>query len=205
MPRLLDIIKGTRQIRRVEIPLKNMNRDGEIVSVFVGLRILTGDDYARALEYATKFANNRNAKAEPGVEAYDYGKAVATVALACVDVDSSPDNPVPFFGTAEMPSLEERANDVLKNPLIGRDTILYLAECQDVWQDECSPQPGVGERTPEEYFKMIAEVVAEGPLAFLRLSAGSRLKFLLFTANLLLASQTLNSTSGSQPSATLES
>lgn len=205
MPRLRSILKGTRQLRRVEIPLKNMIQDGVPVVVPVGLRVLSGEDYAQILAFATKFAVDRNAKPEPGNETYDYGKAVGTVAIACADADSDPNAPVPFFGESDSPSLEERAADVLSNQLIGRDTILYLVECQDVWQDECSPQPGVGERTPEDYFKMIGEVAAEGPLAFLRLSAGTRLKFLVFTANLLTASQMLNSTPGSTDSVTNES
>lgn len=198
MARLRSIVKGTRQIRVVEFPLKNMvTEDGSPVSVAVGLRVLSGDDYADVLKYATKYAVAHDAKAENGCELYDYAKAVATVALACVDPESRPEAPVPFFGQSDAPTLEERASDVLSSTVIGRDTILYLAECQDVWQDECSPQPGIGEKTPEEYYAMIAEVAAQGPLAFLRLSAGSRLKFLHFTANLLALSPTLNTTSGS--------
>lgn len=197
MARLKSIIQGTRQIRSVEIPLKNITLpDGAPATVTVGLRVLEGDDYAQILAYATKFAEAGGAKAEPGVELYDYGKAAATVAIACVDPDSPLDALVPFFGQSEKPTLEERASDVLSSRVIGRDTIMYLAECQDVWQDECSPQPGIGEKTPEEYYSMIAEVAAQGPLAFLRLSAGSRLKFLHFTANLLTALPTPSTTSG---------
>jgi hypothetical protein len=191
-------MRGARQIRPVQIPLKNLvNAEGSPETVTAGLAILGGDDYGAILEYATAYAVARKCKPESGNETYDYGKAVATVALACVDPESDPSNPAPFFGASDHPTLEERAADVLSNRLIGRDTILYLAECQDVWQDECSPQPGMGEKTPEEFFEIMGRIVAEGPLAFLRLSAGSRLKCTHFMANLLVTSQTLKSESGS--------
>ena len=195
MARLRSIMRGTRQIRPVSIPLKNMvAQDGMPDSVSVGLSVI--QDYGEILEGAARYAVSKGAKPEPGNELYDYGKAVYTIAIACVDPESDPAHPIPFFGTSDNPTVEERVSDVLSHPNIGRDTIMYLAECQDVWQDECSPQPGVGEKTPEQYYQMIAEVAAEGPLAFLRLGAGMRLKFLLFTANLLLTLPTLSSPSG---------
>jgi hypothetical protein len=208
--RLKSIIKGDRQIFRTTIPLKNMvGSDGAPVSVPVGLTILnnqTGsDDYGVVLAYATKYAQSKGAEPKSGVEAYDYGKAVATIAIACVDPDSPLDNLSPFFGTSDKPTFEERVLDVLSNKAIGRDTILFLAECQDVWQEECSPQPGSGERTPEQYHQMIAEVVTEGPLGFLRLNASSRLKFLHFTACLLLEFQMSNTMSGSSPTTNMSS
>lgn len=197
MSRLRSILKGVRQLRPIDVPLKNMIGYGAPISMPAALKVLSGEEYGEILRLATKYAVDRGAKPEPGVEIYDFAKAVYTVAIAVVDAESDPANPRPFFGHTDSPSVEERAVDVLSHPNIGRDTILYLAECQDVWQDECSPQPGGGEKTPEEYYAMIAEVARDGGLPFLRLSAGSRLKFLLFTANLLLSLAGPNTTSGS--------
>lgn len=197
MARLQQIIRGKRQIRAVEIPLKNFVCEGEIKTVLVGLRVLSGEDYAVILSSASQWTLEHNGKSEPGNEIYDFAKAVYTIAVAAVDPDSDPSAPRPFFGASENPTVEERASDILKSELIGRDTILYLAEHQDVWQNECSPQPGLGTKTPEEWLSMVAGVVVEGPLAFLRLSAASRLNFLLATANLLLSLPALKSTSGS--------
>lgn len=194
MARLRSILRGTRQVRPVEIPLKNMLEADAPASITVGLAIIV--DYGPILEGATKYAVLKGGEAKAGCELYDYGKAVYTVAIACVDAESDPQNPRPFFGASDNPSIEECVADVLSHPNIGRDTILYLAECQDVWQDECSPQPGMGEKSPEEFYQLIGEVAAQGPLAFLRLSAGTRLRFLLFTANLLLTLPTLSSHSG---------
>lgn len=195
MARLRSIVKGVRQIRLIDIPLKNMVGTEGVTSIPAALAVI--DDWGEVIEAATKYTVAHGCKAEPGSEMYDYQKAVYTVAAAVVDAESDPANLRPFFGTTDNPSLEERAIDVRTNKMIGRDTILYLAECQDVWQDECSPQPGGGEKSPEEYYAMIAEVARDGGLPFLKLSAGSRLKFLLFTANLLLSLPALNSTSGS--------
>jgi hypothetical protein len=174
--------------------------DGSPKTIEVGLGILGtlmgADDYGLILAYATKYANDKGAKAEDGSEVYDYAKAVATIAIACLDSESDPSHPIPFFGASDKPTFEERVSDVLSNKAIGRDTIMFLAECQDVWQCECSPQAGSGEMTPEEYYKLIAEVAAEGPLAFLRLNAATRLKFLHFMAALLVTLPTLSTTSG---------
>jgi hypothetical protein len=201
MSRLRSILKGTRQRRAVPIPLKNM-AEGSPDSMTADLRVLGGDDYAEILRYATKFAVDRGGEAKDGNELYDFGKSVAIVATAYVDSDSPIDNPSPFFGTSEHPTLEERASDVLSHPNIGRDTILFLAENSDLYQDECSPQGGRGELSPEDYYKMIAGVAAEGPLAALRLGPATRLKFILFMANLLRELSLHSSTSG--PTATSE-
>jgi hypothetical protein len=181
----------------IDVPLKNMVQQDCPASMPAALRVLGGDDYGEILKHATKYAVDRGAKPEPGVELYDFAKAVYTVALAVVDSESDPDHPRPFFGDSDSPSVEERAQSVLSHPNIGRDTIMYLAELQDYWQDECSPQSSDGEKTPEEFFKIIAEVLADGPLALMRKSAGMRLKSWLFMANLLVSSQMPNTTSGS--------
>jgi hypothetical protein len=197
MARLHKIAKGIRQLCPIRVPLKNMDGLNGITHMDAALSIIA--DWGEVVEAATKYTIEHGCKAEPGHEMYDYQKAVYTVAVAVVDAESDPANPRPFFGTSENPSLEERAIDVRTNTMIGRDTVLYLAECQDVWQNECSPQPGLGEMTPEQYYKTIGEIAAEGPLAFLKLSAGSRLKLLLFTANLLLSLAGPNTTYGSTP------
>jgi hypothetical protein len=196
MSRLRSILRGTRQIRTVKIPLKNMVEADTPTSVDVGLAII--GDYTPILEGAARYAKEHSGEAKDGNEIYDYGKAVYTVAICCVDAESDPANPRPFFGDSDNPSVEERVSDVLSHPNIGRDTVMYLAEHQDLWQDECSPQgDGARNRTPEEYYQLIAEVASEGPLAFLRLSAGSRLKLVTFTANLLATLPMLSTDSGS--------
>jgi hypothetical protein len=196
MARLRQILKGTRQFRTVEVPLKNLLEDGAPKTVQVGVRVFNGDDYTAVLRYATKYAVDNGGKPEAGNELYDYGKAVAIVAIATIDAESDPANLRPFFGASDNPSVDERASDVLSNPVIGRDTILFLAEHHEVWQNECSPQPGQGTQTPEEWFAMLGEIAAEGPLAFLRLSAASRLNCVLFTANLLASLPQPKPTSG---------
>jgi len=202
MSRLRSILRGTRQIRSIEIPLKNLMESDAPARVTVGLAVQSGDDYAVILKGATKFAIDRGGEPKDGSELYDYGKAVYTIAITCVDPESDPQHPIPFFGDSDNPSVEERVSCILSHPNIGRDTILFLAEHQDVWQDECSPQgDGKRDRTPEEYYQMLAEVAAEGPLAVMRLSAATRLKLVLFSVNLLHSLPMLNSISGS-PSTT---
>jgi hypothetical protein len=198
MARLRSIIRGTRQFRTVEVPLKNMLGDGVPTSVSIGLTIVS--DYGQVLEGATKYAEAHGAKPEPGNETYDYGKAVYTVALTAVDSESDPANPRPFFGASDNPSVEERVVDVLSHPNIGRDTVMYLAECQEVWQDECHPQSTA--KSDEEYMRIIAEATAEGPLAFLRQRPATRLRLLHFSACQLPKLLEASMTSGSLPTIT---
>lgn len=167
----------------------------------VGLTVVL--DWGPILKGATKYALENGGKAEDGSELYDYGKALYTLAQTCVDVESDPANPRPFFGESDNPTLDERVSHICSHPNIGRDTVLFLAEAQDFWQDQCGCQgDGKRERTPEEYSAMLAEVAEEGPLAYLRLSAGTRYKLVRFTANLLLTSLRYNETSGSTSTAT---
>jgi hypothetical protein len=200
--RLRSILKGTRQIFTVEVALKNMVPQEGLPDKFsVGLTLVL--DWGPILKGATKYALENGGKAEDGSELYDYGKALYTLAVACVDPDSDPAKPSPFFGESDNPTLDERVFDMCNNPNIGRDTILFLAEAQDLWQDECGCQgDGKRERTPEEYAQMLAEVAEEGPLAYLRLSAGTRFKLVRFTANLLLTSLRHSETSGSSSTVT---
>lgn len=202
MARLRSILKGTRQFFPVEIALKNMvPQEGLPEKIAVGLTIVL--DWGPILAGATKYALENGGKAEPGNETYDYGKALYTLAVTCVDVESDPANPRPFFGESENPTLDERVFHACNHPNIGRDTILALAEMQDFWQDECGCQgDGKREKTPEEYAAMLAGVVEEGPLAYFRLSAGTRYKLVRFTANLLLTSLRSNETSGSTSTST---
>lgn len=154
MAKLRDIAAGTRAVRHVTLPLVNVRSDllpdlpelaearaadrqhsgqsdapGDCV---VGLRVLTGDEYALVLERARQFATARgSADPKPGDPLYDYGEMVHRVVLAAVDPDSDPTNPEPFFASTD---------ELMGSPHVGRDGIILLAEQHETWQDLCSPR-----------------------------------------------------------------
>lgn len=189
--RLSSAIAGTRAIKRVPLPLQNS--DGG--SMDVGLRCLLGTELATVYELTNRYAKEHGAAAcQDSDPIWSLGCAVYTIAIAAVDVDSDPANPRPFFGKTPDASVEERAIDVLSNPLIGRDSILYLAEQQEIWQDETNPQRKTA--TKDELWQMVGEVVEHGADPFLRWGPGLRLTFMHFMAVQLLTLLTPSSQSG---------
>jgi hypothetical protein len=195
-------LRGTRAIKRVSLPLQNTkNEDGSPVIVDIGLRCLLGGELADAYARANKYAVERGAKPNDNDDPiWTLACAVYLVAISAVDPDSNVENPSPFFGAAPEACIEERACDILSNPMIGRDTIVYLAEQQEIFQDETNPQ--IKRVTPDEMWKMVGEVVAEGPRPFLRWGPGLRLSFMVFLANQLWTSLIVKSPAGcnSEPS-----
>lgn len=137
--KLKDVAKGTWAVKAVPLRLANASQaaqpgqppSGAPVTVQVGVRVLTGDETASVYQKAQELALEKGVpewKAEHPL-CLLYEKA-CTIALACVDADSDPRKPEPFFA--------EGVAEVLSSPLIGSDNIVYLHERWEWWQDECS-------------------------------------------------------------------
>lgn len=156
-------------------------------TVEVGLRVLSGDETATVYEKAAAFARSRGSvKPEETDPVYALGVSVYTCAIACVDPDSSPTEPVPFFGDG---SIESAAKEILDSPHLGRDGIVYLAEQHELWQDLCNPQ-GL-KMNPFEMWNAIGKVAVEADhQTFLAMRPGLRVSFARFMAALLTTSLT---------------
>jgi hypothetical protein len=164
MSKLSDIAKGNRAIKKVPLPLVNVpaflsadvpelaaQRESDRAAaiekgepavpdeVMVGLRVLTQGELTEVYEKAGDFARKHGVK-EPNETdpIYNIGLSVYTCVMACVDPDSDPRDPEPFFGARA--DLESGALELLASPHIGRDGIAYLQETQEAWQDMCNPR-----------------------------------------------------------------
>lgn len=160
--KLRDIQLGTRAIKRIPLPLVNRANPltgdlPELASqrltdasaafaagqqptpdhVDVGVRALTPDELADVYSKASEFARSKGGEARDTDPIYNLGLHIYVCAIACVDPDTNPADPDPFFG--KRGDLESAALELLSSSHIGRDGIAYLANAQGVWQDLISP------------------------------------------------------------------
>jgi hypothetical protein len=215
-----QVLKGKRAARRVRFPLISFRSEirdtppelaaqheanvaewkaahpGEepVLDPEVGLRWMTPGEEAQVLTGAYEFAVSRGLKEpKPGDDLYEYGRALHTVAIACVDVDTlnGPGDPEPFF--------DGGVPQILADKQIGKDVIIYLADEQQTWQEECATQ--AYKLSPEEQWAavMLVESNPEGARAFLgQLQRPALCSLLLFTVSQLSTLATVRSLSGSE-------
>jgi hypothetical protein len=172
---------GARAERTIELP--DVLHEGKPVPII--LRPLTGIEEADALRRGYEFAAQGNAKAEAGDPIYDLGVMVHTLAVGCLDPDSSTEDRKPFF--------DGGAEQILKQ--LGRETIHFLYQRHELWQDECSPY--TRNMSANDLMLKVAEVASsidDGP--FTRMSPATRWIFTRTTARLLLDSREDKSVSG---------
>jgi hypothetical protein len=217
---LRDIMVAHRAIKRVALPLVNRpsaltepmpevvaqrsSDDAEAAAsglqnpsqVDVGIRVLTGLEWATVYEKAGEFARERKVPDEQLNDRnpiYNLGCSVYTCVLACVDPDSAAADPDPFFG--ERGDLESAALELLSSPHIGRDGIQFLTEAQQVWQDRCSPT--ALRLPPDQLLKQVAELASESDevssQAFLGMRPGMQWLCMRFMATQLRNFPILNS------------
>lgn len=127
-------------------------------------------------------------KAEPkqGSPIYTRARAFAVLARAYLDPDTlALPTPEPFF---------EFGADAIGE--LDPETVAYLHEMQDAWQEEVSP--GFHHKTTSELLDIVRKLAEDehDPLEFGRLSAFTRLTLVPFMAKLLRASPVLNSSPG---------
>jgi hypothetical protein len=227
--KLKNVAAGTRAVKRIPLPLVNrptgfapevpellaqVASDNALAaaagepaipaSVDVGVRVMTGSELATVYEKAEEFARSKGVSSSniDGNPIYNLGLSVYTCAVACVDPDSDVRNPEPFFG--ERGDVESAALELLESPHISRDSIEYLAKCQQAWQDLCSPDAlrvsmkglvdavaKIGSSDDEEAFE-----------TFLALRPGTQWVCARFMAKQLLILQTLKSPATSTSSGT---
>jgi hypothetical protein len=224
MGKLRDVLLGTRAIKRVPMPLVNVpseysvevpelaqQRDstpagaeattppgtlpGAFVVPEIGIRAMTGLEQSMVFEHARRYSTKRGGNPDNPADAlYNFAIAVYTVAIGCIDPDSNPSDPEPFFGNKGDP--ESGLNEILSSAHIGRDGIVFLQEQQEMWQDLVSPQ--ALQVAPEKLWGLASEVATSGDAGpFLRLRPGMRWKLLQFLASHWLNSQTTSSPSSS--------
>jgi hypothetical protein len=208
---IADIAAGVRAIKRIPLPLVNVpcsllpdipelteqrNKDAEAAAsqgapvvpatIEVGLRVLTGEENLLIERLSNKMAETNGCRAFEETDAiFNMAKSLYTIAVACVDPDSDPKDPDPFFGprgkTADE-TAENCAQRILVSPHIGRDGIIFLAEQHEHWQDICNP--AALKMSAERMWALVGEVAASAD-ALLKLRPGMRSTFARFMAVLL--------------------
>lgn len=154
-----SLLLGTRATKRVELPIGDARHP-------LLVRPLTGSEIADVLQRARDFAKARGStEPKEGDRLYDLGYMVATLVIACADVD----NPAaPFFDQGEAQILAALDTD--------RITLLY--EEQQAFQDECAPRPK--EMSANQYMQLVLECAAKEADAespFEKLAPGLRRNF----------------------------
>ena len=145
----------------------------DVSTVEVGLRVLTGAEHSLVLQKAVQFAKDRGGTGEFTDPQHGLGMQVYTLAIACVDPDSDPRDPVPFFGEPGAEQIESAVREILASPMLGRDGIVYLHEAQELWQDMCSPQSH--RVSTERFVEIMRQAATDGDArGFLALRPGTR-------------------------------
>lgn len=204
MAKASQLIQGRRAIRRVKLPICNAGHllggplPRELAEAQqeagvsaqdapdVGLRALTGSEWAEVLRLAAEF------EADKASERYELGRMANALLIGCVD----PDDPQhgPFF--------DGGLDQILNSVDLGRDGIAYLFEQLEAWQDETHPQRLT--LSIEEMNVAVAELAGEEGSAFrffTGLRAGMQFRCARFMASLLLNFLGSNSGSGSEKAA----
>lgn len=186
MSKLSDIVKGRKARKVVPFPGVIAPAEGQQAEIVLDLVVLAGDEEAEVLERARAYAKSKGVDApKAGEPEYDLGLMVHTLFRACLDHDSTPEAPTPFFASAD---------EILK--YLDRERIVFLYTLQQVWQDEISPS-GSKHLTEDRIWEfVVAAAEEEDPTRFFeKLPPASLGRLLHFTARRLLSA--LRSKSGS--------
>lgn len=184
--KLRNVAKGVRAVKTVTFRLANAPEPRPVElgeepvrdehTIEVGVRVLTGGEYAEALSKAQADAQQKGVKewldTHPLCRLYEM---VHVLAVACVDTEARDE---PFFASAQ---------EILDSPEVGEDNIAYLYALQRAWQDECSPF--IKDFTAEQVVALLA-TEAERPenaaeqSPFSRMRASTLESFFRITARL---------------------
>lgn len=137
MAKFSEVVAGARTRRPIKLPLPGAHMDPETQewdgpTDVLDIRPLRESEHVEMLANALAFARKNGLdKPEDGDPIYERGKMVHTLAIACIDHDSSKEAPLPYFdGGVEQIS----SSEVMTPEVIG-----YLYLQQQMLQDEVSP------------------------------------------------------------------
>ncbi|WP_394847402.1 hypothetical protein LZC95_08045 [Pendulispora brunnea] len=166
---------GAKAERPITIPIA-LGDDGVIDTPCVVVPLTAAQD-AEVLTFALEYARARGAEPKEGEPLFDLACMVKTIELSVRDVDSPREAREPFF--------DGGTDQVLQ--FLSRETIVFVYERQQIWQDECSPSVRrVSAADLVDHITRIAE--AEDDLPFVVLSPAMRWICTRIMARLHLAS-----------------
>jgi hypothetical protein len=194
--RFAQFTGGKRQRFTIELPLdasydaEKGVYDGQTIKV--DLAPLDMQEEILVLAGARAFAAENGGKEDDTADPiYEKGLKLHTLLHACVDSDSQPDAPKPFFESVE---------EIRGQKLLSPDHLEMLFEAQVTHQDNCSPRQL---DLPAAHYVAAVVHLAGGNLPFfLRLRPGMQWSLLRTMAAQLLDSQALKLPSSSPSSTT---
>lgn len=219
MGRFEDIQAGTRARRLVKFPLANTpgvlvsatpeqidarNRDIARASASAtagpkevpthgecAVRVLSIGEHAEVYRLALARAKEHGATESEDSHVYNYSMQLYTVALGYVDQDSPLDAAKLYFGD----TVEKAIETLCTSSLLSRDTLAMLAQWQETFQNECSPQSSPSH---EQLLQCIEETVRDARFP-LSLEPAAQLTF-THTMAVLLSSYLTDKSTPSSPS-----
>lgn len=193
MSKFSAIVQGSRARKTIVLPLAGAVPDLETG----GWSGPTDQLDVRALDPFEEdeiLANARKHATEKGVEdpvdgdpIYDRAKLVWTLVYACVDTASPPDAPQPYF---------DGFDQIVHSKILTRDHLAYLAEHQELVQDEAAPR--AKDYTPNQFMAMVVLTAGGNKLPFVQLRPGARWSCFRTLAAAQLDLLTLKSRIGSE-------
>jgi hypothetical protein len=214
--KLRDLMRGTRAVHALELPLVNVPNPGaeespeltearaRDASAFgttvdqmpttarVGLRVLlpgeTAEVYSAARQFAIDKGNPTPTEDDPN---YNLGVQVQTLARAAIDPDSDPAKPKLWAGDGD--TVESAVADLLDNPHVNRDSLTFLCDHWEWWCDRVNPQ--IKNLNDQQMLALLGELVVN-PDAFLSYRPGVQRSLVPFMAALALSSLLPKSESG---------
>jgi hypothetical protein len=154
-----SILNEPRKRKTITLPLPGAQQtdDGtwEGPTVKVDVRALTGIEPDTVHTLAVDYAKKRSGGGELDQDLVESGRIIHTLILACIDTDSPPESPQPFFDTG----VEGIENSNVLLPELKQ----YLYEQQQLHQDETNPL--VGTQTPEQFAAAVV-ATAQGDMSF---------------------------------------
>lgn len=189
------LAKGMRARKRVPLPLPGAHVDPETgkwvgPTIELDVRPLRNDEHASVLAGARAYAVEHGI-AEPidGDELYQQGKILHTLAVACLDVDSSETDPKPFF--------DGGVKQIVESDLLTPEVLSYLFLQQELVQDDANPlHKGIA---PQDFVNAVMQVAGGGLDFFVNSRPGTLWSFMRTLASLHLNAQTRSAHSSSQP------
>jgi hypothetical protein len=164
----------------------------EALTQFVcGTRVLSVAEQETVYEKALERTKRLGGEEREDSALYNLSLQLYTIAASYVDPDSDPARPLLYFGD----NIEDAAEKIAKSELLSRDTLAYLAEVHEVWQDQLNPQSAPKQSEMLQYI----EAIAKDASYFLYLAPAARITLANTICNLYLNLLKDKSTSG-QPS-----
>lgn len=158
MAKFSSLVQGPRARKPVTMPLLGARFDAETGKwegphVELDLRPLRPDEHDKVLAEARKYAISLGvAEPAPGDDLFESGKMLHTLAIACVDRESPPHAPAPFF--------DGGVPGILEADSLIPEILCSLYDQQQAFQYEVNPLRK--NMTPAEFTATVMRMAKDG-------------------------------------------